>query len=61
MGEFGDGAALAIAVDVVVAAFVALGGSWDPPGELEEGGGGEAEEGGGGEVGRCSVCVSSPL
>jgi len=48
LGEFGDGAALAIAVDVVVAAFVALGGSWDPPGELEEGGGGEAEEGGGG-------------
>ena len=60
LGEFGGGAALAIAVEVVVAAFVALGGSWDPPGELEEGGGGEAEEGGGGEVGRCSEGVSSP-
>ena len=45
-------------VEVVVAALVALGGRWDPPGELEEGGGGEAEEGEGGEVGRCSASVS---
>ena len=37
MGEFGGGAALAITVEVIVEALVALGGRWDDPqGELEE-------------------------
>jgi len=44
LSEFGGGAALAIAVEVVVEALVPL----RHPGELEEGGGGEAEEVGGG-------------
>ena len=39
MGEFGGGAALAIAAEVIVEALVALGGRWDDPlGELGEGG-----------------------
>jgi len=40
LSEFGGGAALVVAVEVVVEALVPL----RPPGELEEGGGGEAEE-----------------
>ena len=44
MSEFGGGAALAIAVEVVVEALVPL----RHPGELEEGGGKKAEEVGGG-------------
>ena len=44
MSEFGGGAALAIAVEVVVEVLE----PFRHPGELEEGEGGEAEEVGGG-------------